>query len=283
MYSFCPDGQGQVPLQPFDIPARLPSLGQVGVQAQRPSTQRPFVPQLLVHLHVSMQVPLLQMLPAAHVTLAHGFGTHLPPEQLSPVGHTTPAHGLGVVQVRSQANPAPQSAAQARRAAHFPVAGLQNWPAGQVTPLQATAKHPVTQSPSTQVCPCGHVLPAHGSVTRTQVAWQALPAAQVPAGAVVQGSAWQAPPRQTWPVPHAVPGPQCRAPASAVPPAPPSGVMFATSAGASPDAPLPSIAAPPSCPPPPPCPPIARMGSKLHPDPSTAAAQAHNNSWPGKR
>jgi hypothetical protein len=99
MYSFCPDGHGQVPLQPFDIPARLPSLGQVGVQAQRPSTQRPFVPQLLLHLQVSTHVPLLHMLPAAQVTPAHGFGTHLPPEQLSPVGHTTPAHGLGGEQV----------------------------------------------------------------------------------------------------------------------------------------------------------------------------------------
>jgi len=199
-------------------------------------------------------VPLLHTLPAAQVTPAHGFGTHLPPEQLSPAAHTTPAHGLGGAQVRSQANPAPQSAAHPRMAAHLPVAGSQNWPAAHVTPLQATAKHPVTQSPSTQVCPCGQVLPAHGSLTRTQVARQVLPAAQVPAGALAQGSAWQAPPRQTRPVPHGLPGPQCRAPASAVPPAPLSGVTFATSAGASP-----TLAAP-SCPPLPPRPPVSTAG-----------------------
>jgi Flp pilus assembly protein CpaB len=73
-------------------------------------------------------------------------------------------------------------------AAHLPVAGSQNWPAAQLTPLHATAKHPATQSPSTQVCPWGHVLPAHGSLTRTQVARQVLPAAQVPAGALAHGS-----------------------------------------------------------------------------------------------
>jgi hypothetical protein len=196
---------------------------------------------------------LLHTLPAAQVTPAQGFGTHFPPEQLSPAAHTTPAHGLGGAHVRSQANPAPQSAAQPRMAAHLPVAGSQNWPAAHVTPLQATAKHPVTQSPSTQVCPCGHVLPAHGSLTRTQAARQVLPAAQVPAGALAQGSGWQVPPRQTRPVAHELDDPQCRAPPSAAPPAPPFPVTFPTSAGASP----PLAAA--SCPPPPPRPPLSTV------------------------
>jgi hypothetical protein len=64
------------------MPARLPSAGHDGVHAQRPSTQRPFAPQLLPpQSHVSMHVPLLQTLPAAHVTLAHGSAAHLPPTQ----------------------------------------------------------------------------------------------------------------------------------------------------------------------------------------------------------
>ncbi len=36
MYSLAPDAHGQVPLQPSDMPPRLPSAGQVGVHWQVP-------------------------------------------------------------------------------------------------------------------------------------------------------------------------------------------------------------------------------------------------------
>ena len=44
--------------------------------------QWPAVPQLLPQLQVSMQVPLLQMLPAAHFTPAQRFATQVPPLQI---------------------------------------------------------------------------------------------------------------------------------------------------------------------------------------------------------
>jgi hypothetical protein len=36
MYDVLPAGQGQVPPQPLDLPASLPSFGQVGVQQLPP-------------------------------------------------------------------------------------------------------------------------------------------------------------------------------------------------------------------------------------------------------
>jgi len=60
----------------------LPSLGQLGVQTQLPPTQRPFVPQFFPpQSQVSMQVPLLQTLPAAQTTPEQRFSTHWPPTQ----------------------------------------------------------------------------------------------------------------------------------------------------------------------------------------------------------
>ncbi len=76
-----PVGQGHLPVHPSSIPARLPSEGQVGVQTQLACTHLPAVPQLLLHLQVSRQVPLLQRLPVGQVTPAHRFSTHLPPAQ----------------------------------------------------------------------------------------------------------------------------------------------------------------------------------------------------------
>jgi hypothetical protein len=132
-------------------PPRLPSAGQFGVQTHAPCTQRPAVPQLALQWQVSIQVPLLQMLPAAQVTPAHRFTTHLPAAQTWFAAQVTPAQGFGATQVRLQAIPGPQAASQALSATHFPVPALQYCPLGQVTPLQGSAKHPVTQAPSTQV------------------------------------------------------------------------------------------------------------------------------------
>jgi hypothetical protein len=77
-----PVGQGHLPLHPSSIPARLPSAGQLGVHTQLAWTHLPAVPQLLLHLQVSMQVPLLQMLPAGQVMPAQRFSTHLPAAQI---------------------------------------------------------------------------------------------------------------------------------------------------------------------------------------------------------
>jgi hypothetical protein len=61
------------------LPALLPSLGQLGVQTQVPSMQRPFVPQLFPpQSQVLMQRPLLQTLPAAQLTPEQRFVTHWP-------------------------------------------------------------------------------------------------------------------------------------------------------------------------------------------------------------
>jgi hypothetical protein len=125
MYSFFPDGQGQVLVQPSDMPARLPSAGQVGVQTQRPSTHLPLVPQLLPQLQVSMHLPALHTLPAAQVTPAHGSATHWPLTQVWPDGQVTPAHGLGVAHERLHAAPGPQSAAHGLSITHLPVPGSQ--------------------------------------------------------------------------------------------------------------------------------------------------------------
>ena len=146
-----PVGHGHFPLQPSSSPARLPSAGQLGVQTHAPCTQRPAVPQLALQWQVSRQVPLLQMLPAAHVTPAHRFSTHLPPAQTWFAAQVTPAQGFGGTQERLQAMPGPQAASQASSATHLPFPGLQYCPAGHVTPLHGCAKHPATQLPSTQV------------------------------------------------------------------------------------------------------------------------------------
>jgi hypothetical protein len=69
--------------QPSDIPPRLPSAGQFGTQLQ-----------------VAMQVPLLQTLPATHLTPAQRFTTHWPPLQISLLAQWTPAQGLGAAHVR---------------------------------------------------------------------------------------------------------------------------------------------------------------------------------------
>jgi hypothetical protein len=108
------------------MPARLPSAGQVGVHEQRPSTQRPFWPQLLPQSQVFAQMPLLHKLPAGHTIPAHGSARHLPATQTSLPGQVTPVQVLGVEQVRSHAKPAPQSLAHALIAAHLPVPGSQN-------------------------------------------------------------------------------------------------------------------------------------------------------------
>jgi hypothetical protein len=128
------------------------------------------VPQLVLQWQVSTQLPLLQTLPAAHFTPAHAFATHLPPAQIWSAAQVTPAHGLGATHERLHAIPAPQAASHALIATHFPFAGLQVWPAAQVTPLHGCAKHPATQAPSTQVCPCAQLTPAQRSTTGTQVA-----------------------------------------------------------------------------------------------------------------
>jgi hypothetical protein len=99
-----PFAHGHVPVQPSDMPARLPSVGHVGAHSQRPSTQRPFAPQLLPpQSHVFTQVPLLHTLPAAHVTPEHGSGRHFPAAQTCLAGQATPAHALGAAHVRSHA------------------------------------------------------------------------------------------------------------------------------------------------------------------------------------
>jgi hypothetical protein len=125
-----------LPLQPSSSPARLPSVGQVGVQTHAPPTQAPLVPHPCApQSQVSMQVPLLQTLPAAHCTLAHRFATHWPPLQTWSLEQVTPAHGLADTQVRLQACPEPQLASQASSGVHLPVPGLQYCPDGQLTPL----------------------------------------------------------------------------------------------------------------------------------------------------
>jgi hypothetical protein len=90
---------------------------------------------------------------------------------------------LGDAQVRLHAFPGPQAASHASSITQAPVPGLQYCPAGQVTPLHGSRKHPAMQAPETQVWPSGQVLPAHGSVTVTQLARQVVPAAQLEAAA----------------------------------------------------------------------------------------------------
>jgi hypothetical protein len=130
-----------------------------------------------------MQVPLLQMLPAAHFTPAQRFSTQVPPLQSWPEAQWTAAQGLGDAQVRLQAFPTPQAASHASSITQAPVPGLQYCPEEQVTPLHGWRKHPARQAPETQVWPTGQLWPAHGSVTATQVARQAVPVAQLEAAA----------------------------------------------------------------------------------------------------
>jgi hypothetical protein len=174
-----PIGQPHLPLQPSSMPARLPSAGHVGVQTHVPCTQRPLVPQPLPpQSQVSMQVPLLQTLPAKQTTPAHGLATHTPPLQLWPLGHCTFAHGSAATQVSAQAWPAPQLAVQAFIFVHLPLPRSHTCPEGQVTPAHGCRKQPVRHTPSTQVWLVPQTLPAHGSVTGMQVALQAAPPPQ---------------------------------------------------------------------------------------------------------
>jgi hypothetical protein len=83
----------------------------------------------------------------------------------------------------------PHAPPHALSALHFPVAGEQYWPVGQVTPLQGCAKQPGMHSPSTQLCPPAQVIPAQGSAMATHVARQTVPEAHVVAGALRHGSA----------------------------------------------------------------------------------------------
>jgi hypothetical protein len=109
------------------MPARLPSAGQVGVHSQRPPTQRPFAPQLLPpQSQVFMHFPLLQTLPTAQATPAHGSARHLPLTHTCLSGHTTPAQALGAAQPKLHAKPAAQVAPHALRATHLPVPASQN-------------------------------------------------------------------------------------------------------------------------------------------------------------
>jgi hypothetical protein len=182
-----PIGHGQLPLQPSSIPARLPSAGQVGVQMQVPCAQRPLVPQPLPpQSQVSMQAPLLQTLPELQTTPAHRFLTQVPPLQTSPLAHCTPAQGFAAAQVRAHAWPAPQFALQALSIVHLPPS--QYCPEGQVTPLHASRKQPAMQAPFTHVSLLGHVTPAQGSLVGTQVALQLPPAPQPMTFAPAHGS-----------------------------------------------------------------------------------------------
>jgi hypothetical protein len=201
-----PIGQPHLPLQPSSMPARLPSAGQVGVQMHVPCAQWPLLPHpLLPQSHVSMQVPLLQTLPSLQITSAHGLLTHLPALQLWPLGHCTPAHGFAVAQVSAHVKPAPQLAVQLFCIAHFPLLWSHTCPDGQVTPAHGCRKQPAIQWPSTQVWLLAQVTPAHGSLVGTQVALQVAPPPQpiIPL-ALAHGSVWQLPPRQTWPAAQAV-------------------------------------------------------------------------------
>jgi len=176
-----PIGHPHLPLQPSSWPARLPSAGHVGVQMHVPCVQRPFVPQPLPpQSQVSMQVPLLQTLPAKHVTPAHGLVMQVPPLQLWPLGHATPAHGSAAAQVSAHIWPAPQLALHVFGFAHFPLPGSHTCPEGQVTPAHGCRKQPLTHAPLTQVWLLPQTLPAHGSLPGpgTQVALQAAPPAQ---------------------------------------------------------------------------------------------------------
>src|SRR5262245_54838831 len=131
------------------MPPRLPSAGQLGVQTQVPSTQRPALPQLVAHLQVSMQVPLLHTLPAVQRTPAHRLTTQVPFAHTWLAAHMTLAHGLAVAaQPRLHALPGPQAALHGARATHLPVACEQYCPEAQVTPLQTCMKQPATHWPS---------------------------------------------------------------------------------------------------------------------------------------
>jgi hypothetical protein len=126
LYSLLPFAQGHVPVQPSSRPARVPSLGHVGVHEHLPSTQCPFWPQLLPQSQVLEHMPLVHKLPAAQTTPAHGSTRHLPATQTSLPGQMTPVHVLGAEHVRSHAKPAPQPLGHALIALHFPVPGSQN-------------------------------------------------------------------------------------------------------------------------------------------------------------
>src|SRR5581483_9274547 len=163
-----PDGQAHLPLQPSSLPAQLPSAGQVGVHWQTPPTQRPLVPQPAApQSQVSMQVPLLHTLPAAHLTAAHRFTVQLPPMHSWLAAQITPSHGLLATHERLHALPVPHAASHAFSITHLPVAREQNCPDGQTTPLHGSGKQPATHCPLSQVWPAGQVTPAQGSTAST--------------------------------------------------------------------------------------------------------------------
>ncbi len=187
--STCPLGQPHVPLQPSSSPARLPSLGQFGLQTQVPWMQRPAVPQPFApQSQVSAQVPLVQVLPGAHLTPAQLLTTQWPPLQTWPVGQATVAHESGGTQVSAQALPGPQLASQAVNGAQVPVWGWHVWPAGQVTPAHGVGKHPATQAPATQVSLLPQETPAQGSLVGTQTAAQRVPPPQAAPPSAPHGS-----------------------------------------------------------------------------------------------
>jgi hypothetical protein len=158
--------------------------------------EQPFAPQL----QVSMQVPLLQALPALQTTPAQRFFTQVPLAQTSPEAHVTFAHGFAAAQPKLQACPVPQVALHDLRAVHCPVPGSQNCPDAQLTPAHGVAKQPATHAPFTHVAPLLQVTPAQGSVIETHVALHVAPPPQAIPCAVAQGSGWQIPPRQMLPL-----------------------------------------------------------------------------------
>src|SRR6476646_2378526 len=107
LYSTEPLWQAHVLPQPSSIPARLPSVGQLGLHTQPPHTQRPLVPQPAApQSQVSLPVPLLHTLPAAHLTPAHRLTTQVPLAQIWLAAHGLAAQGLLGTHARLQACPA---------------------------------------------------------------------------------------------------------------------------------------------------------------------------------
>jgi hypothetical protein len=96
----------------------------------------------------------LQNSPGSQVTPTHLLTTQAPSTQVLPVAQDTPAQASGL-QVTSVATlPEAQLIPGANTTGwQAPSAGEQYSPSAQVTPLHGTSKQPLTQCPSTQVCP----------------------------------------------------------------------------------------------------------------------------------
>ncbi len=186
----------QKPPHPFGAP-HTASAAQCVMHSQWLSMQRWGGTQAGVHPQVSTHVPLLQTWPGLQCTLKHGFTMHAPARQNCPSGHVTPSHTECGVQVRSQANPVPHAASHGVMGVHDPFCGLQYWPVGHETPSHATGKQPGKHVPLTHVSFAAQAMPAHGSVSATQIARQRSVAMH--GLAVAQGSAWQRLPKQSCP------------------------------------------------------------------------------------